>query len=128
MSAPLYAIVYVSQAVRPLSDAELTDLLVESRSYNREAGVTGFLAYERADASEAAGTFVQQIEGPEDAVRDVFRMRIQASRRHRDLDVKFEGPIRQRAFEEWTMAFQRRSGVEPEGFDALVERLGPPPA
>ena len=66
----LYALVYVSEAVSPFTEAELDTLLEVSRAYNRRLGVTGFLAYEDPVAEERPGTFVQRIEGPRDAVRD----------------------------------------------------------
>ncbi len=128
MDAPLYALVYVSQAARPMGDAELDALLAESRRYNETRGITGFLGYERPDDGAHPGTFVQRLEGPRDAVQDVFDSRIVTSGRHRRVEVKLHGPIQSRTFGNWTMAFARRGGGEPEGFNELVQRLGPPPA
>ena len=127
MDASLYALVYVSQAVRPMGDAELDALLQESRRRNEALGITGFLGYERPEAGDHPGTFVQRLEGPRDAVQNVFDSYIRPSRRHRDVEVKLHGPIGARTFGDWSMAFDRRGGDEPEGFNALVRRLGPPP-
>ena len=123
----LYALVYVSEAVSPFSEAELDTLLEVSRAYNRRMDVTGFLAYEDATA-DRPGTFVQRLEGPRDAVLSVYRDRVLPATRHQNVEVKMEGPIARRTFGDWTMAFQRRGPDEPEGFDHLVDRLGPPPA
>ncbi|WP_412062879.1 BLUF domain-containing protein [Rubrivirga sp. IMCC45206] len=127
MSDDLYALVYTSEAVSPFSDDELEALLHDARAYNLGLGVTGFLAYEDATA-DRPGTFVQRLEGTRQAVRNVFDDRIADSTRHTNVEVKMEGPIASRTFADWTMAFQRRTDHEVEGFDALVERLGPPPA
>ncbi len=127
MTRDLYALVYTSEAVSPFSEAELDALLEVSRAYNRRVGVTGFLAYEDATA-ERPGTFVQRLEGPRDAVQSVYHDRVLPSTRHENVEVKVEGPISRRTFGDWTMAFQRRGPDEPEGFDHLVDRLGPPPA
>ena len=94
----LYALVYVSEAVSPFMEAELDTLLEVSRAYNRRLGVTGFLAYEDPVAEERPGTFVQRIEGPRDAVRDVFEQRILPATRHVNVEIKMEGAIRQRTF------------------------------
>lgn len=123
----LYALVYTSEAVSPFSQAELDTLLEVSRAYNLRLGVTGFLAYEDP-TGDRPGTFVQRLEGPRDAVQSVYRDRVLPSTRHQTVEVKMEGPISRRTFGDWTMAFQRRGPDEPEGFDHLVERLGPPPA
>ena len=128
MDAQLYALVYVSQAVRPFGDDELDALLAESRRYNEARDITGFLAYERPDDGAHPGTFVQRLEGPRGAVQDVFDSRIVTSSRHRQVEVKLHGPISSRTFANWTMAFARLGGGEPEGFNELVQRLGPPPA
>ncbi|WP_412067377.1 BLUF domain-containing protein [Rubrivirga sp. IMCC43871] len=122
----LYALVYISEAASPFSDDELEALLTDSRAYNLGVGVTGFLAYEDATAGRP-GTFVQRLEGPRRAVRNVFEDRVLPATRHTDVEVKMEGPIAGRTFSDWTMAFQRRTEHEIEGFDALVERLGPAP-
>ena len=128
MANDLYALVYVSEAISPFSEAELDTLLEVSRAYNRRIDVTGFLAYEEPVADERPGTFVQRLEGPRSAVREVYEQRILPSTRHTNVEIKMEGPIRRRTFGDWTMAFQRRGPDDPEGFDHLVDRLGPPPA
>lgn len=128
MSGPdLYALVYTSEAVSPFSDEELEALLADSRAYNLGVGVTGFLAYEDATAARP-GTFVQRLEGSRQAVRNVFEDRVLAATRHTNVEVKMEGPIQSRTFGDWTMAFQRRTEHEIEGFDEMIERLGKSPA
>lgn len=128
MAGELYALVYVSEAVAPWTEPELDALLAESRAYNASVGVTGFLAYERPEQAAAPGTFVQRLEGSRDMVQTLFDERILPASRHHRVEVKLQGAIRRRSFADWTMAFQRRTGGEREGFNELVERLGPPPA
>jgi hypothetical protein len=125
MTDDLYALVYTSDAISPFSEAELETLLEVSRAYNKRIGVTGFLAYEDPVAEDRPGTFIQRLEGPRDAVREVFEARVLPATRHVNVEVKMEGPIALRSFGDWTMAFQRRRADDPEDIDHLVERLGP---
>ena len=118
MPTDLYALVYVSEAAHALADADLDALLARSREVNRRRDLTGFLSYDR-DASDPAdtGTFVQQLEGPSEAVLATYHQRIVPSRLHRNPRVRLEGPIRSRAFGDWSMAFAR--GVAPD-LDASI--------
>ena len=102
----LYALVYVSDAAAPFSEADLEDLLESSRVYNERVGVTGFLAYDEPWDGEGPGTFVQRLEGTREAVLEVYRTRVRPSSRHENVVVKLEGPIGRREFSDWTMAFE----------------------
>lgn len=129
MMAPLlYALVYVSEATRPMSEDDLDTLLRDARYYNEAVGVTGFLAYERPDTLDAPGTFVQYIEGTSEAVYAVFLERIQTSSLHHRIVVKREGPIKERSFPTWSMAYERMRQDTLEGFSDLINKLGPPPS
>jgi len=59
----MIAIVYISAAVQPLSDADLEALLAKSREKNARLKVTGILLYKDGD-------IMQLIEGPGEAVRN----------------------------------------------------------
>ena len=73
----MYFLVYVSAAVTWFSESELRALLTSARFRNEHAGITGMLLYKD-------GNFMQALEGPEDAVRALYR-RIEGDRRHRGL-------------------------------------------
>lgn len=92
-----YQLVYVSLAVRPLQTPELVALLDQSRAHNAANGVTGLLLYHQQD-------FTQLLEGEQADVQAVFK-RICADRRHQQVHVMWERPIRARSFDDWFMAF-----------------------
>jgi hypothetical protein len=93
----LTAIAYVSSATRRLSEAELEDLLLQARTFNREIEVTGVLLHHD-------GSFFQYFEGPDDAVAQVYE-RIRQSRLHHTIFELCRGPITQCAFANWQMGF-----------------------
>lgn len=91
----LRSIVYVSTASQPMDAEALERLLLSAREFNRSSGITGALLY--------SGThFMQCFEGPDDAVRSVYK-RIIASQQHKELVEYMDAPVSERAFGEWTM-------------------------
>jgi hypothetical protein len=97
MTGTLYAIVYLSQTTHRWSELDLTGLLTRSRKDNLRAGITGLLLY-------ADGNFMQLLEGSRKGI-DALMGRIREDERHRNISVLEEGPIAQRHFPEWSMAF-----------------------
>lgn len=113
-------IVYISRAVRPLSDADLNTLLTQSRRDNERHGVTGILFYSHGN--------IAQLFEAEPAVADALFLRIARDGRHSHISKLIDKPITARSFAEWSMAFHP---LEPEGFSALQGFLLPhhvPPA
>ncbi len=90
-------VVYVSSAVRLLSDEELKELLRLSRINNARLGVTGMLLYDR-------GNFIQMLEGPGVNV-DALYERIRADPRHTRITTLLQGPLEKRQFETLAMGF-----------------------
>lgn len=123
----LYAVLYASDALQPPSADDLAGLLARSRQYNAEAGVTGQLVYiGRGEggyqgAGRQPGHFVQWLEGEEAAVRALFEQ-IAEDPRHRIRCVAYAGPIRDRLFPTWTMAF-RRADYNPGAASLELARL-----
>ena len=95
-------LIYVSAAHEPFSPAELAELLRRSRAKNATLGVTGLLLYN-------AGSFLQVLEGPEDAVRGLAKA-IAADPRHHRLKFLFERPIPTTSFSGWAMGFANVAG------------------
>lgn len=93
----LRCIVYVSSAVKLMSEAELEALLVEARDLNLESHTTGVLLY-------AEGTFFQYFEGSDEAVALTYR-RIKDSRRHTGIVELMNERIEERCFADWQMGF-----------------------
>ncbi len=92
-----YQIMYSSQAVQPMSLADLEQILVDAREGNTRRGITGVLIY-------ADGVFVQILEGDEGVVRAVMA-RIARDERHGRVKVFQERESGVRAFGEWSMAY-----------------------
>ena len=119
----LYQVVYISMVSgdEP-SRAELQALLAPSVRRNRALGVTGMLLY-------AHGGFMQLLEGEEEAVKGVFD-RVRRDERHRRVTVLVQGPVAERTFADWAMAYRcledeaAAMNVEAED-DGLPPELAP---
>ena len=94
----LNALVYVSSAVRLLSEAELAHLLDRARARNAREGITGVLLY-------AQGNFMQYLEGPPSGMATVYDI-IKADPLHRGIIELLREPIAAREFSDWAMAFR----------------------
>ncbi len=102
MSA-LYRLVYASKNLLTGTEAEaaVEQILAASRRNNERAGVTGALMFN-------GGAFAQVLEGPQKGVEETFE-RIQRDTRHSDVTVLEGGPITERGFVNWSMAFVGQS-------------------
>ena len=101
-------IVYISRAVRPLSDQDLQLLLDQCRRDNARLGVTGVLLYSH-------GNIAQLLEG-EPAVLEPLYEKISQDGRHSNVAQLTNKPITVRSFPDWSMAFHP---LEADGFRAL---------
>lgn len=116
----LIHIVYVSFALRNLSEKELHDLLEEIRAKNHSRDVTGLLLYN--DRS-----FIQVIEGGKKTIQHLFNT-IKNDSRHTNVVKLLEEPIDKRAFPDWSMGFQRISNEQSSkipGFSDFMQREKP---
>ena len=89
--------VYESQAVTPLRQADLNTLLHGARLSNQTTQFSGLLLY-------AETRFLQVLEGPEPALSGLYA-RIQADPRHRQVRTVAHAPVADRAFPDWHMDF-----------------------
>ena len=94
----LTQLVYTSSATHLFSEAELRELLRTSRINNARAGVTGMLLYK-------GGTFLQVIEGPQQAI-DTLYAKVCRDARHKSVIKLLSGPTLERQFGNWQMAFR----------------------
>ena len=116
----LYELVYASLATHAMTEAELRDLLRSARETNRRHGITGMLVYHGME-------FLQLIEGERETVRRLIA-NIERDPRHEHLDVIWEGPVRRRSFQQWSMGFvvpddrdlRRLPGFEPTDTPSLA--------
>ena len=93
----LYSLIYRSQASRALHEVTLPPLLRKARLHNERTRLGGLLLY-------ANGEFMQVLEGPEPALSQLYA-RIQADPRHYAVRTLAYGPIAERAFPDWRMAY-----------------------
>lgn len=99
---PFHFLIYISVATKPLTEAELVELLNKSRSNNERDGLTGMLLYKDE-------RFMQVLEGEKAAVMATFA-RIKSDPRHHDVIVLLEGELAERDFPQWWMGFKTLDG------------------
>jgi hypothetical protein len=115
---PLYSLIYTSRAVSPFTQEEFDQLLERSRNSNGILKITGMLAH-------MGGSFMQVLEGSEEAVTGLFEKKIARDERHTMVEVVTRGGIAKREFGQWTMAFKNldeKVGDRPEGFSDFVRQ------
>jgi hypothetical protein len=93
----MYYLIYVSSAVKLMSDDELVALLEQSREKNLGLGITGMLLYK-------SGNFMQMLEGEKDVVMGLYET-IRHDVRHRNVINIIGDVIMRRNFEYWSMGF-----------------------
>ena len=97
----LYQVVYCSRNRIPGTPNAVSEaiggILARSRENNARDQVTGGLLF-------SDGCFAQVLEGPMEAVMAAFE-RIQCDERHGEIVVLQSGPIAERHFCDWSMAF-----------------------
>ena len=94
----MYQLFYISRATRPLSDAELMEILKASRLNNPARQITGMLLY-------ADMTFFQILEGPKKSVEQLYD-KLLADQRHYRVLRRCAYDIDGRDFPGWSMGFQ----------------------
>ena len=95
-AAVLKRVSYMSKFTRPLTHDEVTQLATKAAERNRSLGVTGMLM-------TSGGIFYQVLEGPPDAVDDLYR-KIAADARHQDvLVLSTQEDVEDRQFPSWAM-------------------------
>ena len=110
----MHHIIYLSRAVHPFSDEQLQELLVQARPYNAAHSVTGLLLY-------GNDQFLQLVEGEEAEVRALYE-HIRQDPRHQDITTFADKAIVERAFPDWSMAYQP---LKPGEFQELIGYLSP---
>ncbi|MEM0964248.1 MAG: BLUF domain-containing protein [Bacteroidota bacterium] len=113
----LHAIAYVSTPTVSFSDRDLSDLLLASRRWNAQYGVTGKLVVLEEEGEIVQ--FAQWIEGAPADLEACFA-RITSDGRHRSLDIRRQGPVEMRRFPDWDMAIEP---VDRDTFEAEADRL-----
>ena len=112
----LIELLYSSLAAEDVTEHDLVALLETSRRNNAAVGITGLLVFH-------AGSFMQLLEGEEEAVMRLYQ-KILDDARHTQSRILWKGPIPQRTFGEWTMAFKQLGDLDPShlaGYSRFLE-------
>lgn len=113
----LHTLVFMSNAIRPLTEIELSHLSIVSACNNHRWGITGLLIY-------CDGNFIEAIEGQKAAIDQTFG-RIARDPRHSRLEVLLSAPIEERNFSTTSMGVLSGERLEPldrERFRAVADR------
>lgn len=102
-------ITYVSSAKDFFSESELLDLLEISRANNAKFNITGLLLYKE-------GAFMQAIEGPEDAIFQLYK-NICSDQSYHNVITLIDEPITERVFPDWYMGF---ASLTPESVSLIA--------
>jgi hypothetical protein len=103
----LHEIIYVSLASQEMAAPELTTLLETARLNNMAHGITGMMFYRRRE-------FLQLIEGDLADIQALYD-KIQDDPRHTQIFQMWEGPIPNRNFSQWSMAFASSDDLDLAG-------------
>lgn len=114
----MLSLVYVSSSTTLLTDEDLVEILKRSQEKNKRLDITGMLLYRD-------GNIIQVLEGPEQAVRDLFSV-IQQDPRHRGVIVLLEREIAAREFPDWTMAFRNLNDPDIHNVPGYSEYMNQP--
>ncbi len=120
---PVFRMLYVSGATRPMTPTDLDEILAVSRRNNAREDVTGVLLW-------AEGAFIQVLEGDERKVRELAK-RISHDTRHRNFMVLVEQTVPERVFGEWAMGYkhlapeQESEALFRTSHETLAARIAP---
>ena len=92
----LYQLIYSSQSSRPMTAADLEEILSDARAGNEARNITGVLVY-------VDGVFLQIIEGEREAVIGLMKS-IASDTRHSGVTIFHEAEVEERTFASWRMA------------------------
>lgn len=95
-----YQLIYQSYSQIPFEPREVHELLRKARVRNQRLRVNGLLLF------TPDGRFLQVLEGPREAVRDLYYRRIMCDPRHYNCQVLGEGPSETPSFQNEPMAFR----------------------
>ncbi len=101
----IYQLVYVSEYTGHSPQSDLHDILAASRRFNPQHNITGLLLF-------IGGSFIQVLEGDDEAKVRALYERIALDSRHGRLDILLDHTIPQRLFPEWSMAWMPISETE----------------
>jgi hypothetical protein len=114
-SMSINQLVYVSQATRKMSPADLAAIQDTAKNNNAPLDVTGSLFYN-------GGWFLQVLEGPVTTLDKLYH-KIELDPRHKNSRVLYNEPAKFRTFPRWSMNMINLNDRQADKYDELVEVL-----
>lgn len=108
-------LVYVSQATRKMSPADLAAIQDTAKNNNAPLDVTGSLFYN-------GGWFLQVLEGPVSTLDKLYQ-KIELDPRHKNSRVLYNEPAKFRTFPRWSMNMINLNDRQADKYAELVEVL-----
>ncbi|MFB9246159.1 BLUF domain-containing protein [Massilia antarctica] len=108
-------LVYISQAVRKMSQEDLLAIQNTAKSNNGPLDVTGSLFYN-------GGWFLQVLEGPAATLAKLYK-KIELDPRHKNSRILYNEPANFRTFPRWNMNMTNLDDKQADKYDELVEVL-----
>ena len=105
-------LIYISTAVKLMTEADLVNILSNSRENNKAKTITGMLIY-------GDGTFIQVLEGNQEDVDRIYD-KITQDKRHKNLILLASGSLNKRNFPDWTMGFATINADELAELDGYI--------
>jgi hypothetical protein len=105
MPDSLYNLIYISKAVKLMNNQDLNAIMMESRNWNTNHGITGMLLYIEGELSKKEGRFIQVLEGNQGDVQFIFS-NIRNDPRHCNVLLMNESKLAKRNFSSWLMGFK----------------------
>jgi hypothetical protein len=110
-------LVYVSSAIREMSDDDLLEILNTAREFNKAQNISGVLLYRD-------GFFIQVLEGDYAKVQALFEGISQDSR-HQNVIKLYHEAIEQRKFGQWAMGFMSPDFMKLKEFEGFSDFMDP---
>lgn len=108
-------LIYESRALAEFQQSDLVPLLNQAKERNAQDDISGLLIFHK-------GTFLQILEGPQDAVESCFQ-RIEKDPRHDSIWTLARMTMNERAFAHWSMGMATIDEL-PDGAQAWVRDFG----
>jgi hypothetical protein len=109
----LNQLIYLSQAVKKMSQSELSEIHQKASSNNKLIDVTGSLFYN-------GGWFLQVLEGAPETLNTLYK-KIEKDPRHRNSRILYNEPASFRTFMRWNMNMTNLENQDVNRYRELAE-------
>lgn len=110
----MHTLIYISEATKEITEADLKDILNTARTKNKELNITGLLFYQN-------GMFIQNLEGDRKDIENLLEKIVKDSR-HRKCIAIYKEEIKERNFNEWSMGYEIPSEEESKEINDFINQ------